>query len=66
MGAADATDAFPAGKASPQADDATEALAQVDATMRIIDRWMPSCKFKVSCLHRLTLRAFRTGQVWGK
>jgi hypothetical protein len=49
MGAADAS-----GTPSPHAGDAT-AMAEVERAMAIIDRAMPSCRFKVSILHRLTL-----------
>ena len=44
-----------ADRTTPQVDDVAAAMAEVERAMAIIDRAMPSCKFKVSILHRLTL-----------
>jgi hypothetical protein len=44
-----------ADRTTPHVDDVAAAMAEVERAMAILDRAIPSCKFKVSCLHRLTL-----------
>jgi hypothetical protein len=41
---------------TPQTEiDVAEALVHLDQVVQEIDRWMPSCRFKIRLLHRLML-----------